>query len=424
MRATDVFIPGSFPKETYIQRSDERYEDSLRNALSMEGMVASLSGPSKSGKTVLIERVVGRDCLIAISGARIKSADDLWDAVLDWMSIPSETSSTNKHSDTIGAEASASGGASVFGLAKAGVSAKGKLETSSGSEARTIYHRGGPRQVVKELAGSDFVILVDDFHYIPREVQGVVAKQIKDVVRERVKICTATVSHRGDDVLRANSELRGRLQTIDLPYWEKGDLLSIAKTGLSKLNASVPEPSLDSLATEAAGSPQLMQLLCLQMCFFLGIHDRSLMHKTHAIPQESLLGIFKRTSTATDFRSLFEVLDCGPKLRGKERKIYNFIDGSRGDVYRCILKGIASNPPTLSFDYDSLIQRARSVCIGDAPSGSSLSGSCTQMIKLAQEIFPTERSIDWDIEKEVLDIPDPYLSFYLRWSGRLLEKAE
>ena len=72
MRATEIFIPGSFPTETYIQRSDEDYEKSLRDAISMDGMVTSLSGPSKSGKTVLVEKVVGRDCLISISGARIK----------------------------------------------------------------------------------------------------------------------------------------------------------------------------------------------------------------------------------------------------------------------------------------------------------------------------------------------------------------
>jgi hypothetical protein len=41
------------------------------------------------------------------------------------------------------------------------------------------------------------------------------------------------------------------------------------------------------------------------------------------------------------------------------------------------------------------------------------------MTKLAQEKFPKERAVDWDEQKQVLDIPDPYLLFYLRWSGRL-----
>lgn len=423
MRATDVFIPGSFPTETYIQRSDEDYEKALRDAISMDGMVTSLSGPSKSGKTVLVEKVVGRDYLISISGARIKTTEDLWDAVLDWMSVPFETQDTSKHTNKTGTEIGVSGGASIFGLAKASATAKGKLDSERGTEQRITRRRLGSQQVVKELSGSDFVILVDDFHYIPREIQGDVARQIKDVVRDKVKICTATVSHRGDDVLRANPELRGRLQTIDLPYWAKSDLASIATSGLPKLSATIENAGIEALAREAAGSPQLMQLLCLQTCFFLGIRSILDTPTVFSLSTEQLLEVFEQTSTATDFRSLFDVLDCGPKLRGKERKIYQFKDGSCGDVYRCILKGVAADPPTLSFDYDELLQRTRSVCGDEFPTGSSLSGSCAQMIKLAREVFPSERAIDWDAEKEVLDIPDPYLSFYLRWSGRLSEKA-
>lgn len=423
MKATEVFIPGSFPEETYIERTDRNYEKDLADALSMDGIVVSISGPSKSGKTVLIERVVGKDNLISISGAGIKTQNSLWDSVLDWTETPYEIQETSSHTDKMGTEIGVSGGASVFGFAKAEASTKGKLDSEKGTETRASRRRGGAAQVVKELAGSDFIILVDDFHYIPREIQEVVAREIKDIVRQKVKICAATVSHRGDDVMRANPELRGRLQTIDLPYWTTNDLKRIAITGLEKLGVRVKEKSLDRLTIEAAGSPQLMQLICLQMCFVKNLRSALQGPIDLEISDQDLSATFEQTSSSTDFRSLFDVLDCGPKLRGKERKIYSFNDGSSGDVYRCVLKAIAADPPRLSFNYDELMARARTVCIGESPSGSSLSGSCGQMIKLAQEHFPNERAIDWDAEKEVLDIPDPYLSFYLRWSGRLLEKA-
>ena len=423
MKATEVFIPGSFPEETYIERTDKNYEKELTDALSIDGIVVSISGPSKSGKTVLIEHVAGKDNLISISGAGIKTPNNLWDSVLDWMETPYEIQETSKHTEIIGAEVGVSGGTSVFGFAKAEANVKGKLDSESGTETRASKRRGGSAQVVKELANSDFIILVDDFHYIPRDIQEAVAREIKDVVRQKVKICAATVSHRGDDVMRANPELRGRLQTIDLPYWKTDDLKKIAITGLTKLGVNVKEVSLNRLAIEAAGSPQLMQLICLQMCFVKNLRSKLQGPINMEITDQDLLATFEQTSSSTDFRSLFDILDCGPKLRGKERKIYLFNDGSSGDVYRCVLKAIAADPPMLSFDYDSLMARARAICVGDAPSGSSLSGSCGQMIKLAQEHFPNERAVDWDTEKEVLDIPDPYLSFYLRWSGRLLEKA-
>jgi hypothetical protein len=41
------------------------------------------------------------------------------------------------------------------------------------------------------------------------------------------------------------------------------------------------------------------------------------------------------------------------------------------------------------------------------------------MSKLALE---NERAFDWDEQKQVFDVPDPYLLFYLRWSGRLGEE--
>jgi hypothetical protein len=65
-------------------------------------------------------------------------------------------------------------------------------------------------------------------------------------------------------------------------------------------------------------------------------------------------------------------------------------------------------------------ERQRYACQVIRLSGRALP-SCLHMTKLAQEKFPKERAVDWDEQKQVLDIPDPYLLFYLRRSGRLRE---
>ena len=127
--------------------------------------------------------------------------------------------------------------------------------------------------------------------------------------------------------------------------------------------------------------------------------------------------ILEQTSSNTDFRSLVDVLDAGPKTRGAERKIYKFEDGSEGDVYRCILKAVAADPPRLSFDYEDLTKRVADICNDDVPVGSSVIGTCLHMTKLALDKFPSERAIDWDEQKQILDIPDPYLLFYFRWNA-------
>ena len=116
---------------------------------------------------------------------------------------------------------------------------------------------------------------------------------------------------------------------------------------------------------------------------------------------------------------MLSVLDDGPKTRGAERKMYRFLDNTQGDVYRCVLRAIAQEPPQLSFSYSDITKRVSSICVTEDPVGSSIVSTCQQMEKLALEKLPNERVIEWDEQKQVLDVPDPYLIFYLRWSDHL-----
>jgi hypothetical protein len=421
LKASEVFTPGAFPTRTYVERTGERLEQTLRDAIDTPGQIVSLVGPSKSGKTVLVEKVVGRDWLITVTGAGIGSPDDIWGRVLDWMGAPTTQTKGSTTSGTVGAGATATASASLLGLAKATGEVTGDVAIGHEREKSAGFERSGLAQTVREIAHSDFVVLVDDFHYMPRDVQAEAAKTLKEAVRLGVKVCTAAVQHRGDDLVRANPELRGRVRAVDLEYWRHEDLRKIAVTGFGELNARLDDASVTQLAQEAAGSPQLMQLLCLNTCFVLGIRTKASGDLDVTIDEGQREEILQQASASTDFRSLVDVLDAGPRTRGTERKLYNFSDGTQGDVYRCVLKAVASDPPRLSFSYDELTKRTAIVCREEPPVGSSVVGTCLHMSRLALERFPNERAIDWDDQKQVLDVPDPYLLFYLRWSGRLSE---
>jgi hypothetical protein len=54
--------------------------------------------------------------------------------------------------------------------------------------------------------------------------------------------------------------------TIDFDYWQPEVLKRIAEQGFSALGASTGAQFVSPLAVEAAGSPQLMQALCLNAC--------------------------------------------------------------------------------------------------------------------------------------------------------------
>lgn len=421
LKASEVFTPGSFPVHTYVARQDLQLEQTLRDALDTPGQVISLTGPSKSGKTVLVEKVVGRDNLITITGAGIDSADLIWERVLDWMGAPASEDRSRSVGGTVGIEGSGTLGASIPLIGKGDVTAGASAELAAEQSRTRGYRRRGLTQVVEEIADSSFVLLIDDFHYMPRSVQEEAAKAVKEAVRLGVKVCIASVTHRGDDVVRANPELRGRVRAVDLEYWKMDELRRIGEEGFGALNAKIDAQCIDQLALEAAGSPQLMQLICLNACFVLDLREKTLIPRSVIPTKDQTNRILEQTSASTDFRSLVDVLDAGPKTRGTERKIYTFSDGSKGDVYRCVLKAVASDPPHLSFRYEDLLSRAERTCTGDSPAGSSVIGTCVHMTKLAHERFANERAIDWDEQKQILDLPDPYFLFYLRWSGRLSE---
>jgi Fe-S cluster assembly ATPase SufC len=85
-----IFTPTGYPTYTYVDRNDAGVERSIRNAFDTDGTVVSISGPSKSGKSVLVKKIVGDEKLVQISGGSIENADALWDNVLARLGIDIE----------------------------------------------------------------------------------------------------------------------------------------------------------------------------------------------------------------------------------------------------------------------------------------------------------------------------------------------
>lgn len=418
MNVQEVFTPNKYPDYTYVKQKGKDLEKDLERGLNTPGEITSLSGPSKSGKTVLVQNVVENDKLIIVQGSGIKSPNNLWDEVLDFFDIPSIVEKYEEEEKTIGSSLTAGLRSWVPGLsAEAEGEIQQELSDISGESMR--YDQEGLRAVIDHIVDQKNIILIDDFHYIKRGIQEKIAEEIKEAARRGMSICVALVPHRSDDLVRANSDLRGRVQTLDVGYWDRADLKQIAEKGYDILNVDFDNDLIDYLTKESAGSPQLMQRLCLEICYEFDIDSQEAHVKNINANEENARNILKSTVEYANHNSTFEVLDSGPKTRGTERNIYSYRDGE-GDVYRTILRAIAANPPEREFHYDELKERVENQCVGkDSPSGSSIIGSCDQMDELVKDRFPDERALEWDDEKDTLYIPDPYLLFYLRWSDKL-----
>ena len=148
-----------------------------------------------------------------------------------------------------------------------------------------------------------------------------------------------------------------------------------------------------------------MQSMCLQTCYQLGGETRETLMSV-SLDASKMRRVLEHTATTADFSTLLDAFHAGPKLRGQERNQFRFKDGSEGDVYRCVLLALADNPPKLSLRYDEIYTRTRTVCVANAPVGSSVNEAVTQVHKIAEAVQPLSRVIEWS--GDVLDIADPF----------------
>src|ERR1700730_17245615 len=252
-------------------------------------MFVSISGPSKSGKSVLIHKVIEADLLIKLTGASIHSAEDIWDQALRWMGEPVTRSTTNASTNEIKVGGKVGGGVGIPLVAKANAEANISGGHQTQNSTNEDYSIGSMNDVIKEIAESEYIIFIDDFHYILRDAQAEVGKQIKAIVEQGVRICAASIPHRSDDVVRSNPELSGRIIAITIDRWSIDDLKIIAQRGFPELNVDLARSSVHPLANEAFGAPQLMQSLCLNLCLELNIREPLSEHRRVDATEEMVI---------------------------------------------------------------------------------------------------------------------------------------
>jgi hypothetical protein len=423
VKSTEVFVPSDYPTVTYVQRDGDSLEERVARALDTPKSPISISGPSKSGKTALVKKMVGEDNLIQIYGTQIEAGGDLWKSILDWMEAPTTIATSSGAAETVAPNANASGKIKLPGVAEVTLGGGIQTTTAANSNTTATMNNQGMAAVSREIANSDFIVFVDDFHYIPREMQEAVGRQIKTGSDAGIRFCIASVPHRSDDVVRSNHELRGRTVNIDTSYWSLSDLIKIPESGFRELNVSINNSVFERLAQESCTSPQIMQALCLELCF-----DKRIKAKLDSlieipVSNEDIKDVLEKTSTRTDYSSLIKQMHAGPRVRGTERKEFEFTDGSRGDAYRACLLAIKADPPTMSYNYNQILERISGICVGEKPSGSSLTESLKQISGFAEQMHAAQRIVEWDPEAAsgTFSIIDPYFLFFLR-SSDLIER--
>lgn len=419
MIVQEVFTPNNYPEHTYVEREHGEYEEELSFRLKGPATIISLSGPSKSGKTMLLNNAV-EDLnydLVTVHGSNIDSVTDLWENTLDQLGAPTNREIIEESQNETIKEGNAGIDISVVNAGGGG----SKRDQQSTQETAS-RERMGLKQITELVNLDDFVLYIDDAHYIDKKLHEPISEAIKDAYERGMSICVSFIPYRSDDLTRANPDLSGRIESIDLGYWDKNDLEKIGEMGFEILNRYPSELVIKNLARESVGSPHLMQKLCLEMCRELKIHERTDEMEPLRVEENDLKNVLRNTAEDLfqDYSTIIEIL-CGDVSQDNNgRKIYDFPLKGQGDVYDVILRALAANPPRLTLDRGKILDRVQDTCHAEAPQSGNIVQTIQRIDKwISNKVPESDYCFDWVDDRKALELPDPYLIFCIRWSNTL-----
>ena len=411
----EVFDAGEYSQYSYVKREDRRIDSKLERVLTSSTPGAAVVGPSKAGKTALVKNTarVKDHGVIQVRGPEIGSVDELWNIVLDELDAPKATE--EHRTDTEEESSSTTGGVNPQDV---GVNhTESHKEATSSGQTRT-YGRRGLRGVVDRSENKDFVLLLDDFHYISdKEVKKSIVQSIKGAIEDKVPICVALVTHRGETLQQKVPDIDDRVMTIQVESWKTPELKQIATKGEEHLNIKFSDRTKERLAQNAVKSPMIMQRLCSSACEVAGVsgtQDPTTQAKKIDLSDDELQQVITLASDWMGKRMVVKALLDGVNDSGRVK--YDYGGEKDGDTYLLTLRAIATGDPTNTFHFSELKQRIKQDCVEDSPSGSQIDNVCEQLETIANEKRPGDELIEWENEEDnrVLMISDPELLFLIR----------
>jgi hypothetical protein len=407
IKVGQVFVAGGFPTHTYISRDERSLERKVQDYLDERYRILSVSGPTKTGKTVLMKRALKNEDAIWLSGGTISSIETFWSLIADQLQLFTQIESTQQSADS---EARTMRG--ELGISVLKGSREGQSTTTYSTADRSMRERPITAAAREGLRSNLYPLVIDDFHYIPSEVQLQIVRGLKDLVFDGLPVIVIAVPHRAYDVVRVEKEMTGRVEQLEVGFWSDGELIAIAHQGFSALNVFDDGDGIAKrLAEESFSSPHLMQDFCLQVCKINNIRE-SVRTAIKLQPLEWREFFSDRSSSAS--RTAFKVLVRGPRQRS-DRKPRTLIDGTTTDIYGAVLFGIAYTGPLISLTYEGLRAALREVLSSELPQRHEVTRVLEEMSKIARESIDGEPVVDYDESLSTLYISDPYFAFFLRW---------
>ncbi|WP_146240000.1 ATP-binding protein [Prauserella flavalba] len=409
----NVFVAGRTPLVTYNPRDERQQESEVGSYLSQGGKALSVSGPTKSGKTVLIEKQLPTHDAIWLQGSDIKSVDEFWERIVDWYGLYDQVEVSTQNADQTSTGVSGSIGVPKVASVTANVG-DSSTATSTVKLARKRAYAAVARQGLETLP---VPIVLDDFHYIDRAAQLEVARAVKSIITITHVVLVA-VPHEAFEVVRREPDMSGRVWNLRIEPWTKDELIFIAKKGFEALNVADPEDVVATkLAEHSYGAPFLMQQLCHDVCTASGILETKNDPQSISGPIGGWEAFFRRIANRIT-PPVFDRLLAGPKSRGQERIDRPFKDGFTTDIYGAVLRAIAMTGPKTILTYQEITRRLDAELKEDVPSAQQVSNTLRHMSTIAEaERGAGDPAVAYKDDR--FYVLDPFLAFYLRWGDAL-----
>lgn len=409
----DVFVTGGEPTVTYVARPERGLEDEVQQYLRVGRKVLAVSGPSKSGKSTLINRVL-RDTTatpyIRLTGASLTSMEAFWEIVAYRASLPSAVTTTTEETDGFeGQVATKVGGGFIPGEIAARFGAKVDSRTSTARTSTTALGES----VKDALLSLKICLVIDDFHYAPAGVRVTIARELKELAFSGARVILIAIPERVMDVLQEEGELNGRLEKLRVREWDDIELLRIATQGFEALNVYDAESGAlaSQLVAQSYGSPLLMQELCEKVCRYNEITETSL----ELTPVEAPYWDDFFSEVAANIQpGVVEHLKRGPVSR-RPREERSMTGGGAVDLYSAVLLVLHRKRGKRQMTPAEL-STAMNEFMDVRPQLQLVRRTCENMSKIAlAQRGDGDAALDYSSNPERLTVVDPYLAFYIAW---------
>ncbi|MCS3651720.1 hypothetical protein GGQ08_002428 [Salinibacter ruber] len=410
-RVKDVFVAGGQPTVTYNPREQYDLEGEVEEYLETGYKLLSISGPTKSGKTVLVRRFIAREEGYWVYGGQVDSIDTFWEIIVE-----QGGAFTNKQESETDGKSSQTTSKSTGGVKPGGIGVSGTYENTKSESSASSEIRG--RSVSPSVAAVQMLekemkpVVIDDFHYIERDLQGEIIRTLKNLIFDGLPVIILSVPHRAFDAVRVETEMTGRLMQLPIPEWSNSELEDIAVQGFDALNVKADKSLTDRLVKESFKSPHLMQDFCNAICRKNDIYEEQ--EERKILEKPSSWDSFFGDRASTTSKAAFDRLAKGPRQRSDriQRPLEN---GESCDIYEAILIALAETGPKTKLSYEEIRSKLQKVLTDNIPQAHEITRVLDKMSEIAQDELQGEPVVDWDKDLSELYISDPYFAYYLRW---------